>query len=294
MKYYTFPCGCKFEVTDDTVVPVRVKFEPKIDAIPLTCPRTWDLIGEGNTRGVFQLESHLGQSWAKRLKPENIEQLSALTAIIRPGCAQAKIDGKSITQHYVDRKNGKEPVDCFHPSLESTLSPTYGLLIYQEQAMHIAQKIAGFDLQQADVLRKAIGKKKPELMAQMKTEFLEGSKKQNVVNKEEAEEIFGWIEKSQRYSFNACLDPDTLVETVDGEFISLQDVHIGDIIASPDGPTKIVNKYDNGIKDLYEITLESGKTIKCTLDHQFLCSDQKKYPLWEILYKNLKIRTQDE
>jgi DNA polymerase III alpha subunit len=164
--------------------------------------KTWQLFAEGKTKGVFQLESNLGRSWSKKLAPHNIEELSALIAIIRPGCLKAFVDGKSMTQHFIDRKHGREDVTYLHDSLEEILAPTYGVLVYQEQSMRIAQKVAGFDLQQADELRKAIGKKKADLMAKVKKKFIAGAKKTKIVNKEEAEEIFGWIQASSRYAFN--------------------------------------------------------------------------------------------
>jgi DNA polymerase III alpha subunit len=164
--------------------------------------KVWDLFAEGKTKGIFQLESNLGKAWSKRLAPSNIEELSALIAIIRPGCLKAFVDGKSMTQHFIDRKHGREEVTYLHPALEEILKPTYGVLVYQEQSMRIAQKIAGFNLQEADVLRKAIGKKKADLMNEVKKSFIEGAQKVGIVTKEEAEEIFGWIEKSSRYAFN--------------------------------------------------------------------------------------------
>jgi DNA polymerase III alpha subunit len=164
--------------------------------------KTWKLFAEGKTKGIFQLESGLGKAWSKKLAPNNIEELSALISIIRPGCLKAFVDGKSMTQHYVDRKHGREDVTYLHPALEDVLKPTYGVLVYQEQSMRIAQKIAGFDLQEADVLRKAIGKKKADLMNEVKKSFIEGAQRVGTVTKEEAEEIFGWIEKSSRYAFN--------------------------------------------------------------------------------------------
>lgn len=164
--------------------------------------KTWELFAEGKTKGVFQLESNLGKSWSKKLAPSNIEELSALIAIIRPGCLKAYVDGKSMTQHFIDRKHGREDVTYLHEALEEILAPTYGVLVYQEQSMRIAQKIAGFDLKEADELRKAIGKKKADLMAKIKTKFVDGAAKVGMVSKEEAEEIFGWIEKSSRYAFN--------------------------------------------------------------------------------------------
>jgi DNA polymerase III alpha subunit len=164
--------------------------------------KTWRLFAEGKTKGVFQLESGLGKSWSKKLQPNNIEELCALISVIRPGCLKAYADGKSMTQHYVDRKHGREEVTYFHPALEDILKPTYGVLIYQEQSMRIAQKIAGFNLQEADTLRKAIGKKKAGLMNEIKKAFIEGSIKTGIAKKEDAEQIFEWIEKSSRYSFN--------------------------------------------------------------------------------------------
>lgn len=200
-KYFTYSCGCKFDVCQEDN-KTHIVFNADVENINLDCSRTWALISEGNTKGCFQLESRLGRSIAKKLKPENIEQLSALIAILRPGCLEALRDGKSVTNHYIDKKNGLESVDYFHPSLEPILKNTYGEMVYQEQAMEIAKNIAGFNLQEADMLRKAIGKKKPEEMAKVKTKFLEGAKKVNIVNESEAEQIFSWIEKSQRYSFN--------------------------------------------------------------------------------------------
>jgi DNA polymerase-3 subunit alpha len=195
---FEYDCGCSFSLLDKN----KLIFDANIDDINLECKRTWDLLSEGNTKGCFQLESRLGRSIAKKLKPENIEQLSALIAILRPGCLEAIRDGKSVTNHYVDKKNGEEGVDYFHPALEPILKSTYGEMIYQEQAMEIAKIIAGFNLQEADLLRKAIGKKKPEEMAKIKTKFIEGSKNLQIVTTSDAEQIFSWIEKSQRYSFN--------------------------------------------------------------------------------------------
>ena len=203
MKKFKYKdCGCSFDIS--TIGPQRpnILFDLDIEKINLDCKKTWELISEGNTKGCFQLESRLGQSLSKKLKPENIEQLAALVSIMRPGCLEAFRDGKSVSHHYIDKKNHLESIDYFHKSLEPILNKTYGEMIYQEQAMQIAQEIAGFDLKEADMLRKAIGKKKPEEMAKIRNLFLQGSKRVNLVNESEANELFNWIEKSQRYSFN--------------------------------------------------------------------------------------------
>lgn len=165
-------------------------------------PDVWDLICEGRTKGVFQLESSLGKHWAKEVKPRSLNELAALISLIRPGCLKAYTDGKSMTQHYADRKKGDDPVDYPDESLEPILKDTYGVLVYQEQSMKIVQQLAGFDLKEADSLRKAIGKKKAGLMGEMKKLFMDGAEKQGTIKKEVAGEIFSWIEKSNRYAFN--------------------------------------------------------------------------------------------
>jgi len=200
-KKFAYPCGCSFNLVEANGLH-KIEFDPNIDHINLECDRTWQIISDGNTKGCFQLESRLGRSMAKKLKPENIEQLSALISIMRPGCLEAVRDGKTVSNHYIDKKNGLESVDYFHECLEPILGNTYGEMVYQEQAMEITKVIAGFNLQEADMLRKAIGKKKPEEMAKVKKKFLEGAKQLNIVTEDEADQIFGWIEKSQRYSFN--------------------------------------------------------------------------------------------
>lgn len=201
-RYYTFDCGCKFEILGDSSEFPTIQFKPNIENINLDCSKTWDLISSGNTKGCFQLESRLGQTMSKKLKPRNIEHLSGLISILRPGCLEAIRDGKSVSNHYIDKKNNLETVDYYHVSLKPILEKTYGEMIYQEQAMEISRAICGFNLQEADVLRKAIGKKKADLMAKIKKSFIDGADKVGIVDRDSAEEIFSWIEKSQRYSFN--------------------------------------------------------------------------------------------
>lgn len=199
MKYFEYKkCSCKFPLDENN----HIVFDPDITKINLDCSETWKLISSGNTKGCFQLESRLGRSMAKKLKPSNIEELSALISIMRPGCLEAFRDGKSVSNHYIDKKNGNESIDYFHPSLEPILKNTFGEMVYQEQAMQIAKELAGFNLQEADMLRKAIGKKKADEMAKLKLKFIDGCKKQRIVSEEQADQIFSWIEKSQRYSFN--------------------------------------------------------------------------------------------
>lgn len=290
-KKYQYPCGCSFDIEENDGI-TSVVFNPSIENINLECSRTWGLISDGNTKGIFQLESRLGRMMAKKLKPENINQLSDLISIIRPGALDAIRDGKSVTNHYLDKKNEVESLDYFHPSLEPILNSTLGEMIYQEQAMQIAKDVAGFNLKDADSLRKIIGKKLASQMAAMKSKFLEGCKSKNIVNESEAEQIFSWIEKSQRYSFNRSILDDTVVISENGPK-TIKELEIGEKILAPseavDKYIEVVNKYDHGEQEVFQITLENGNSITCTMQHKFLCSDGNIYPLSEILLKDLEI-----
>ncbi len=168
-----------------------------INNISLTCSAVWRLIASGHTIGVFQLEKNLGQDWAKRVRPDSMEELSALISLIRPGPLEA-----GLSQEYVDIKFGRKKPSYLHPSLKPILESTYGIMCYQEQALRIATDIAGFGPVEADNLRKSMGKKDVELMAKLKDKFIEGTQIHGGIEKDKAEEIFGWIEKCQRYSFN--------------------------------------------------------------------------------------------
>jgi|14BtaG_2_1085337.scaffolds.fasta_scaffold00392_17 DNA polymerase III alpha subunit len=209
-----YPCGCRWEIVDPNYKSKEDFHAEPGDPIPLAdvdihnvsleCPIVWALMGEGITKGIFQLESNLGRRWSKDSKPKNLEDLGALNALLRPGCLRAMsgTPPKSMTERYVDRKHGREPVTNIHPALEPILRATFGVLAYQEQAMRIASMMASFTEQEADILRKAIGKKKADIMALVEKGFLEGCKKTGILNDELALEVFGWIRESQKYSFN--------------------------------------------------------------------------------------------
>lgn len=206
-----FECGCSFLVTGPPLFPKSdfpaIKYNPDTfypdHDINFLCEQTWDLFAAGRTKGIFQLESPLGKQWSKRVKPRSLEHLSALGAILRPGTLKALDEkGISMTEHYSLRKNGEEESVCFHPSMKPALLKTYFIMIYQEQGMRITRDLAGFNEQEADMLRKAMGKKLPEEMAKVRTMFIEGCKNQKIVSDKEAEQIFDWIEKGQRYLFN--------------------------------------------------------------------------------------------
>lgn len=180
---------------------MRLKNKVNIEDLDFKDQGVWDLISEGKVKGCFQIEGYLGKKWCKRLKPQNIPELAAVISLIRPGCVAVKSNGKTETEKYADRKDGFEDIEYAHDSIEDILKDTYGIIVYQEQSMKIAEKMAGFSLKEADNLRKAIGKKNAKLMSKVRGDFISGCKNNNITESI-AEKVFDIIEASNRYSFN--------------------------------------------------------------------------------------------
>ncbi len=165
-----------------------------IDEIPLDDKKTYELLGRGETTGVFQLESDGMKKHIRELKPTVIEDIIAMVALYRPGPMQ-------FIESFIARKHGLEKITFIHPLTENALATTYGLPIYQEQVMQVAKDMAGFTGGQADTLRKAMGKKIAKLMAEMRTKFIEGSVA-NGVPQDKAEAIFTQFKEFAAYGFN--------------------------------------------------------------------------------------------
>ena len=163
---------------------------------PLDDARAFQLLQSGETTGVFQLESSGMQQLFKDLKPTHFEDIVAAVALYRPGPL-----GTGMVKDFVDCKHGRQPVAKMHDLVDDILEPTYGVIVYQEQVMQIAQRLAGYTLGGADLLRRAMGKKKPEEMAKQKGIFVDGSI-QNGVAREDAERIFALLEFFAGYGFN--------------------------------------------------------------------------------------------
>ena len=157
---------------------------------------TYKLLASGETKGVFQLESSGMQQLFKDLRPDGFEDVIAAVALYRPGPL-----GSGMVEDFVNRKHGRAAIASLHPLVDELLAPTYGVIVYQEQVMQIAQKLAGYTLGGADLLRRAMGKKKPEEMAKQKSAFVEGAKNKGVVE-DEAERIFALLEYFAGYGFN--------------------------------------------------------------------------------------------
>jgi DNA polymerase-3 subunit alpha len=175
--------------------------EIDISAIPLVDKLSFDMLQRAESTAVFQLESRGMKDLIKRLKPDCFEDIIALVALFRPGPLQS-----GMVDNFIDRKRGREAIsypdeNYQHECLETILEPTYGIILYQEQVMQIAQEMAGYSLGAADLLRRAMGKKKPEEMAKQRSVFAEGAKNNNI-DPDLAMKIFDLVEKFAGYGFN--------------------------------------------------------------------------------------------
>lgn len=185
----------------DKVRSVNGQESLNIDSIPLDDAPTFEMLKRAETTAVFQLESRGMKELIKRLLPDSLDDMIALVALFRPGPLQS-----GMVDDFINRKHGRAEVSYPHPDyqhelLKPVLAPTYGIILYQEQVMQIAQVMAGYSLGQADMLRRAMGKKKPEEMAKQRDGFMEGCAA-NGIDKDLAGNIFDLVEKFAGYGFN--------------------------------------------------------------------------------------------
>ena len=167
-----------------------------IDTVPLDDAKTFKLFGEGQTFGIFQFESSGMRELLRKARPERLDDLIALNALYRPGPLKS-----GMVDDFIARKQGRTEIKYELPQLEPILSETYGVIAYQEQVMRIAQALAGFTMGQADVLRKAMGKKDPKVMAMQRDQFMAGAKRQGIAARKAAK-IFELMEYFAGYGFN--------------------------------------------------------------------------------------------
>lgn len=173
-------------------------YQNRYDLVKEEDPAVFELLGRGDNNTLFQLESLGMRKLMIAMKPSSINDVAALLALYRPGPM-----GSNVHNEYVERKHGRKPVLFLHPQLEPILKPTYGLLLYQEQLLKIAREIAGFSVGEADNLRKVVGKKKPEEMAKMRSQFVNGCIKTSNWTMHLATTLFNEIEHHASYSFSA-------------------------------------------------------------------------------------------
>ena len=183
-------------IIENTLRLIEENYGEKINisSIPLNDPKTFKILQAADTTGVFQLESSGMRRYLKELKPHELEDIIAMVALYRPGPME-------LIPQYIKRKFGKERISYLHPKLEPILKKTYGVAIYQEQLMQIARDLAGFTLSEADILRKAVGKKIKSLMDEQSQKMIGGMIK-NGIEKRVAEQIWQWFEPFARYGFN--------------------------------------------------------------------------------------------
>ncbi|RQD65542.1 MAG: DNA polymerase III subunit alpha [Desulfonatronovibrio sp. MSAO_Bac4] len=178
------------------LIKIGNKTVPDVNKLPLDDELTFKLLGQALTDGVFQLESSGMRGVLADLRPNCFEDIIALLALYRPGPLES-----GMVSDFIKRKHGQIPVEYPHPDLEPILNETYGVILYQEQVMKIAQVLAGYSLGDGDMLRRAMGKKEAAVMAQQRSKFLQGAAKNNVPE-ETAEYIFDLMEKFAGYGFN--------------------------------------------------------------------------------------------
>ncbi len=170
--------------------------EIDLNSLPLNDAKSYTLLCGGNTTGVFQLESSGITEMVVRLKPSCFDDIVAILALYRPGPLDA-----GMVDRYIERKHGREQIVYLHPLMKDILADTYGVILYQEQIMQLARTLSGYSLGEADILRKAMGKKDPEEMARQKTRFVEGAVSRGI-ERRLADEIFMQMETFARYGFN--------------------------------------------------------------------------------------------
>ena len=249
--------------------------------------KTYKLLEKGDLEGIFQLESSGMKQIVKDLKPSNIEDISSILALYRPGPLDAGLIPK-----FINRKHGREAIEYQHHTLEPILNNTYGVLCYQEQIMKMAQELAGYSLGAADMLRRAMGKKKPEEMEKQRSIFLDGCAK-NGIRSEISNDLFDQMVIFAEY----CLSYDTLVRTVEfglmpiGKIVEHQiECNIysvdenGFVYTQP-----IAQWHDRGNQEVFEYELENGDLIKATKDHKFMTTGGEMLAIDEIFENGLDL-----
>ncbi len=256
-------------------------------SLPKDVAKAYSLLEAGDLEGIFQLESSGMKQIVRDLKPSNIEDISSILALYRPGPLDAGLIPK-----FINRKHGREEIEYDTQILEPILNETYGIMVYQEQIMKIAQDMAGYSLGQADLLRRAMGKKKVSEMEKQKEKFIDGSTK-NGVKTQVAEHLFGDMLKFAEY----CLSYDTEILTVEYGFLQIGEIVEKQIeckVYTLDSngilyTQSIAQWHNRGQQEVYEYLLENGAIIRATKDHKFMTEEGQMLPIDEIFSQGLDL-----
>jgi len=249
---------------------------------------TYQLLSKGELEGVFQLESSGMKQIVRDLKPSNIDDISSILALYRPGPLDAGLIPK-----FINRKHGREAMDYAHPSLEPILKDTYSILVFQEQIMKIAQDLAGYSLGEADLLRRAMGKKKPAEMEKQRVKFIEGTEK-NQIPLKTANDLFDQMVMFAEY----CLSYDTLIHTLEyglmpiGKIVEAQiECQVYSIDQNGFVYTQAIAQWHNrGDQEIFEYELEDGSMIRATQDHKFMTISGEMLPINQIFEQGLELK----
>jgi DNA polymerase-3 subunit alpha len=253
-----------------------------LDELPLDDKNTYELLSSGETTGVFQLESAGMRRYIRDLKPSDIRDIAAMISLYRPGPME-------FIPNYIRRKHGEEPVTYLVPQLEGILKASYGVLVYQDDILQLSIEVAGYTWEEADKLRKAVGKKiKAELDAQ-REKFIQGCQAHGGLSPQKALELWEWMEPFARYGFGKCLSGRTYVWLGDGTRMQLSRaaaLGVTELMAMwPDGeirPHRVKRIVPTGKKQTYKLTTASGRTLRLTREHRLLTTAGYK-PLSEFV-----------
>src|SRR5262249_2212405 len=221
--------------------------ELSLDALPLDDAKTYALLTDARTFGVFQLESAGMREALRGLRPERLEDVIAMVSPHPPGQME-------LIPDFIARKHGKAKIAYEHPAMETFTRETYGIMVYQEQIMQIASEMAGFTMGEADTLRRAMGKKDRDLMAKQRDKFIAGCADRGT-SAAKAERVWELMEKFAGYGFNKCLAADTWVEMADGARKPITAIRDGDMVATKDGPRSAGGVRPRGVRQVGRPTL---------------------------------------